>query len=562
MQIENYFVTIKRVKMKSLKFSSILVVLMWVMLDLAPSTIAAPANRQEADLFTDAVIEGTIDKLGDPTVVRDRFVDVKFDLLLKADQLPKDKAATADKLVLNLFQDVVLTALLDRVESNSPDSFSWIGHLEGVENSQVILVVGNGLMAGNITLPGAFYQVRYAGNGIHAVYEIDQSGFPPEAEPIPVDIPDGDVDDGEAMGDDGSIIDVLVVYTATARTAAGGTAAMNILIDLAVSETNTSYSNSGIDQRLRLVYREEVSYSEVNFNWSQTLSRLKNPSDGYMDYVHALRNTYCADTVVLLVANTSFCGLAYMMSPVSPSFESWAFALVSYTCATGYYSFGHELGHNMAARHDWYVDPANNSPFTYNHGYVYTPDRWRTVMAYNNACGDLGFNCTRLQYWSNPEVTYGGVPMGVPEGSYHAADNRKTLNNTAYTVANFRESFVKFEPDIKANGSDGPITITTSDPLSLTVVLDAGGSTNENADWWAVGDTPYGWYYYNLLSGWLPGLIVTYQGALFDLSPYEVMNMTLPSGFYTFYFGVDMNMNGSIDMGQLYYDSVDITVTP
>jgi hypothetical protein len=57
-------------------------------------------------------------------------------------------------------------------------------------------------------------------------------------------------------------------------------------------------------------------------------------------------------------------------------------------------------------------------------------------MAYGNAC----YGCIRLQYWSNPNVQYGGLPMGVPEGQSQAADNRKTLNNTAYTVANFRLS--------------------------------------------------------------------------------------------------------------------------
>jgi hypothetical protein len=535
---------------------------MLVILGFAYSTIAAPSNRREAVLFTDAVSKGTIDKFGDPTFVRARFVNVKFDLLLKADQLPKDKATIAEKLILNLFQDVVLTAFLDRIESSSPDSFSWIGYLEGLENSHVILVVGKGLLAGNITLLGAFYQIRYAGNGIHAVYEIDQSAFPPEAAPIAVDIPDGEEDVDEAMTDDGSIIDVLVVYTEAARTVAGGTAAMNILIDLAVSETNTSYSNSGIDQRLSLVHREEVIYSEVGFNWSTTLSRLRNPSDGFMDNVHTLRNTYCADTVVLLVANTSYCGMAYLMSTVSPLFESWAFSIVSYTCATGYYSFGHELGHNMAARHDWHVDFTNNSPFTYNHGYVYTPERWRTVMAYNTECSVLGINCTRLQYWSNPDVTYGGVPMGVPEGSYHAADNRKTLNNTAYTVANFRESCVNPLADIKADNSDGPIIIPSSQNLRLTVELDAGSSSGHDADWWVLCESPFGWYYRNLSSGWQPGINVTHQGPLFNLSPYTVMNRTLPAGEYKFYFEIDLNMNGIIDMGQTYYDSVEVTVTP
>ena len=59
-----------------------------------------------------------------------------------------------------------------------------------------------------------------------------------------------------------------------------------------------------------------------------------------------------------------------------------------------------------------------------------------------------------------------------------------------------------------------------------------------------------------------PGLGVTHQGALFDLSPYEVLSRTLPVGSYTFYFGVDMVMDGSIDMWQIYYDSVDVTITP
>jgi len=36
----------------------------------------------------------------------------------------------------------------------------------------------------------------------------------------------------------------------------------------------------------------------------------------------------------------------------------------------------------------------------------------------------------------------------------------------------------------------------------------------------------------------------------------------LPAGSYTFHFGVDMNMNGVLNPGQLYYDSVEVTVIP
>ena len=247
-----------------------------------------------------------------------------------------------------------------------------------------------------------------------------------------------------------SNIDILVVYTPTARDKAGGTMAIENLIDLAVVETNQSYSNSGISQRLSLVDVQEVTYSEAGFNWSTTLSRLAGTSDGYMDGVHSLRDAACADAVVLIVGNTQYCGMAYLMSNVSSSFAGSAFSLVSYTCATGYYSFGHELGHNMGARHDWYVD-SSKTPWAHSHGWVNPPDRWRTVMAYNSECSASGFNCSRLQYWSNPLVSYGGDPMGVAAGTKSNcstgvaspdcdADNHLTLDKTALTFANFRDS--------------------------------------------------------------------------------------------------------------------------
>jgi hypothetical protein len=124
---------------------------------------------------------------------------------------------------------------------------------------------------------------------------------------------------------------------------------------------------------------------------------------------------------------------------------------------------------------------------------------------------------------------------------------------------------IKPVPDIKANGSDGPITITTGDNLSVTIELTPGNFSGYNADWWVLADTsPFGWYYYNVNTGsWFPGVIVTYQGALFNLPSYGVLNTTgLPTGTYTFYFGVDGNMNGTIDMGQIVYDGVEVTITP
>lgn len=124
-------------------------------------------------------------------------------------------------------------------------------------------------------------------------------------------------------------------------------------------------------------------------------------------------------------------------------------------------------------------------------------------------------------------------------------------------------------PDIKANGSDGPVSIGLNDSLSLTLELDSGSSSGNNADWWVVSWTPFGWYYYDLAASWkhagssLTNLSVTYQGTLFDLAPYSILNMSgLPTETYTFFFAIDLNADGNLDTGagQLYYDSVDVTV--
>lgn len=401
--------------------------------------IAAPP-----ELFSPAGSEPAVDGAAGRGVVRSRFVEVSF---------APFSAAEVDSLILNLFDDVVLTAEAERVTSQPGGGLAWSGHVAGVDLSQVTLVVRDGVLAGNVSLPGVFYQVRPAGNGVHVVREIDQSAFPPEMEPVSVDLPQpaAAAAPGAELTDDGSIIEVLVVYTPAAAAASA-----NILaeIDLAVHETNNSYANSNINQRLRLVHAAQVSYVQSG-DISIDLNRLRNTTDGYMDEVHTLRNTYAADEVALIVyyPSSSYCGIAYMMADVSPYFESWAFAVVDLDCATGYYSFGHELGHNMGARHDWYMDNGA-APYGHAHGYVdysNSGDRWRTIMAYNNECADQGIYCYRIPYWSNPSVWRNGAPMGVPEGTsvscftgvphpYCDADNRKTLDKTAYTVANFRAS--------------------------------------------------------------------------------------------------------------------------
>ncbi len=120
-------------------------------------------------------------------------------------------------------------------------------------------------------------------------------------------------------------------------------------------------------------------------------------------------------------------------------------------------------------------------------------------------------------------------------------------------------------PDIRANHLNGPVVITPGDPLSVTVRLDAGTAAGSNADWWAAMYTASGWQYLDITGAdwtWESGLSPTAQVPLFDFAPVEVFySPDLPEGSYSFYFGVDMTANGLLDMDQIYYDHVGVTVT-
>ncbi len=375
---------------------------------------------------------------------------INFDLLPDINVEDVDQRKVGKLLKLNLFNDLEFIAVQERI-SLVAGSHSWLGNIKGEMYNRVILVYKDERMAGTIQTSEGTYRIRYAGENLHVIEELAMSAFPSEADPIPISAPkEGDIAPHDSvMADDGSQIDVMVVYTEAARIAAGGTTAMENLIALAVTEINDSFTNSGINPRLRLVHTAEVTYTETG-NMSTDLSNLRDTSDGNMDEVHTWRDTYYADQVSLIVNSGGYCGIGYLMSSVSSFFESYAFTVVRRDCATGYYSYSHEFGHNMGARHDWYVDDTVGSPFTYNKAFIYRPAQWRTIMAYNTECSDAGTYCSRILYWSNPDKTYNDDPMGVPPGTSTTcveddlnhppcdADNRLTLNNTAYTVANFR----------------------------------------------------------------------------------------------------------------------------
>lgn len=292
------------------------------------------------------------------------------------------------------------------------------------------------------------HQISTAGDGYYATTtHVDE--FPPELDP---DDENGPLDElapvdenipSSGFNDDGSVLDVLVVWTRkaeclNARLAEGctvtatTTASMKTLLDLAIRETNDAYKDSGVLTELNLVhsYRDET-YVETGF--SSSLSDLRGTSDGKMDDVHDKRETYKADIVAMIIADSQYCGIAN----VGPN-KSLMFSVTAYNCATGYYSFGHEIGHNQGCLHDRGTQNKCDQN-GYQYGWRNPEGRFRTVLSYSCRAGQCdnnsGNSCTRRKRFSSATLKLDGYPTG---DAY--SDNARKINDVKFQVANYYQS--------------------------------------------------------------------------------------------------------------------------
>jgi hypothetical protein len=307
--------------------------------------------------------------------------------------------------------------------------------------SDVVIAVDGPIVSGNITTEnGDRFQIRTLADGSTVVRESDPSSYGREAPPLEATLSAPAVAQpgiSDPAIDNLTRIDVMVLYTPAAAAAAGGSEALNNLIEMTVAETNLGYSQSGIKQRIQLVYQGPIAFpEEASYSMSSTLSKLTN-SDGFLDDALTWRENYGADLVSLWTAQMDYCGISWQLTSIQSPNSPAGFNVVNWACATGNYAFAHELGHNMGANHD--RDNATGlGLFPYSYGFRYTAGRspFRTIMAYD--CSDQGMSCPRLNYWSNPNLTLENVPAGISQGSFMEADNAATLNASREFIASYR----------------------------------------------------------------------------------------------------------------------------
>ncbi len=382
-----------------------------------------------------------------PGIMRSRLAELNLSALPTKSQT----VFTKQSIVLNLFDDTSLNVTFNKLRRWGPDLFVLIGQVRGRPESDATFVVNNKRATGAIRTGGKFYRVGPIQNSLHAILEID----PTSVELIDPDIsqPNGQtsVSEGnnqpEATGKEGGkgggkeddkqdfrFISMLATYTQEAR--------FTLLFDnieeeirLSVAVANSVFERSGIKHRLILAGISPVSASYIETgDVFEERDRLIDPQDGYLDEVHPLRDRVKADLVMLLLGkdDPDWGGAARGLG------EQFAFSVVeASTFGVNSNTFTHEIGHNLGAKHDRFR-LKEDDPDQYSYGYVNILQRWRTIMAYDDACEENEISCERLSLFSNPDISFGGDPTGISIGSLGAADNRTTINENGPTASRFR----------------------------------------------------------------------------------------------------------------------------
>ena len=393
----------------------------WIRAALGAVCLALPSGVHAAGLFLPATPAGVAEHQNAAVAVAEQEQRVRIARQdLRAARHDVENSG-AGRLLLNVADAAHFDVVVERT-TPTKWGYTLSGRVAGGAGGFVTLVVHEDAVAGSIWTPDSAYELSYKGGGVHALRDVTDAppatcsgALPPES------LPRTRSDQGGV--DDGSVVDILVVWTPEAEDEYGGSEAQLLSrVDMLIAYTNDAFERSGAFVSLNLVGAERVDYVESDL--STDYARLSNPTDGYIDEVHDRRDALGADLTYLLTARW-WTGAAGGMWGVSGA-TNWVFA--------------HEVGHNFGILHDRGDSLAATR--AYEHGF--TTDRCTTsFMSRSTHCA---FALPAPFYGSpwrfNPRD---GLPLGVPRlakerGARGPADAVLTLNRNRHRVANHRPS--------------------------------------------------------------------------------------------------------------------------
>lgn len=342
--------------------------------------------------------------------------------------------AAAERVRISLRGGKV-SVLADRrdLRRSIDDTATWYGKTAAGNGSLVFSTYGESTY-GLMELEGdGIWAVEPAGDGSVWVYERDWRRAAPMCGGGTLVPPDyHPVAEAPGVGPAGPVtVDLYVLYTPGFAAAYPGDK-LNAQINFLIGVANTCYKNSKVKMTLRLVGKAKENYTDEGS--LQTPLQAMALHTGVFSDILTRRDKAKADQVTLLrvlkESNGGVAGLAYVMSPLSASFEMWAYSVVQvgkYDVPGGYVfardqTLAHELGHNHGSNHNAGSSP---SAFPYSLGHRFGPHM--SVMSYA-AAGEQ-----TVSYFSNPKVQYSGMATGTPQ-----LNNGKSLKKVRKTVGAWR----------------------------------------------------------------------------------------------------------------------------
>lgn len=323
---------------------------------------------------------------------------------------------------------------IDAVQDVLPEVTTFSGHLAEDEFADFIFSMEDGKLVGSIRRRTQAWLVEsHSGTNLHMIRLLERTMLPKDEVLIEAaQTPERAAPSPPATSLlAGGNVRVLFLYAnnivnAAAQASNIATAFNNSLSDSLVSSSNkitiagVQPVASSFDGMSRLAIRAAMNSRMVPFSNIDTL----------------MANAY-ADVAFLLVqedptASSDVPGYGRVGGIAGDIYESsLPFALSTDDYALGDLTALHELGHVFGGRHE--NDPSGGSA----HPVVSPDDTWMTIMGGYIECPFKGLpaSCVRISRWSNPALSYRGVPLGVAGHS----DMRSWLESSMPVVSAWRE---------------------------------------------------------------------------------------------------------------------------
>lgn len=303
------------------------------------------------------------------------------------------------------------TFRLRRSDPPAPGMVGWVGDsVAGPDESNtteidfdpftwISLVRDGQKLVGAIHIGGVSYELHYIGAGQHVLVQVDEAKRPVDKFIEPRRQPQ-QPSAHRVPSSDHSTIRVLFFTTHERRVKNPDYRATLARV---VQDANQVMLNSNVPVTVSIAGFMEPDYKEGDKTGVEQFRDFRTPGRDLNNEVQRWRDELLADVVTLY---TSYPGTGGEV------------ATGGYVIVGAAEAFAHEIGHVLGAAHGW-----NGTSPGYKFGYSHDNPKFHTRMVTTWGA---------IPYFSNPRLTYQGVPIGTPE--HH--DVARTLDEHREEIEN------------------------------------------------------------------------------------------------------------------------------